>query len=207
MTQRPRLTQLPRSEIKLPPVASELTELRSIGPRPAPGTPTVYVWADALTELIYAGLRRPDDMQAAILVGGLYAGPGQMFIELRGYTDLERFEDTRDFSRNLGESWIPLTNRLARREEGLSILGWACIRKDQGSEPARDLQITQRSFFNLAHQLMLTIDPVHQEVALYGFDESGGLVQIGFQLVIARRGRDLRAEGELELRSSGITTP
>jgi len=186
VTQRQLLKQIQRSEIKLPPIHSELTELRHVGPPLIKGAAKVYVWADALCELIYAGLRRDSVMQAAVLVGGVYAGPGETFVEVRGYADLERYEDTTDFARSINEDWTLLRNRLARREERVSIVGWACLRQGLESELARDLQIAHRSFFNLPHQLLLAIEPHTQELALYGFDEIGRLVQIGFQLVVRR---------------------
>lgn len=188
-TQQEVLHQLRRSEIKLPPVQSELTEILRLGPSMTPQATKVYVWADALTELIYAALRRPTVMQTAILVGGLYAGPGERFVEIRGYVDLERFDDSFDFSRELNEAWLPLNNRISRRGEGMSMIGWACLRTATEDEPARDLQVAHRSFFNLPHQILLTIDPETQHLALYGFDEIGRLVQIGFHLVRPRSDR------------------
>lgn len=186
MTQRQLLKQLQRSEIKLPPLTSELTELRHVGPALIPGAAKVYVWADALTELIYAGLRRDSVMQAAVLVGGVYSGPGELFVEVRGYADLERYDDTTDFAQSINEDWTLLRNRLSRKD--VSVVGWACLRNDLVGELPRDLQIAHRSFFNLPHQLLFAIEPVTQELALYGFDEIGRLVQIGFELVIARSG-------------------
>lgn len=199
MKTRP-LSQLKRSNIKLPPSNDELTVLRWVGPSATPPAATVYLWADFVTELLYAALHRPDVLQTALLVGGLFSGPGEVFVEVRGYIDLERFDDVYEFARETNEHWKLTQNRLAQRDETLSLVGWAALRPGLEDPPARDLQLAHRSFFNLAHQLMLAIDPKTQELALYGFDEIGRLVQIGFQLVSQRPGVDPSASDHPEHR-------
>lgn len=186
-----------RSEIKLPPENTADTELRHVGPSTPEGSAKVYVWAEALEELIHASLRRPTVMQAAVLVGGFYAGPGERFVELRGFIDLDRFDDTTDLARALNDSWIPLKNRVERQGGGMSILGWACLRREERPQLARDLHVLHRSFFNLPHQLLLVLDPETQEISLYGFDETSRLVHIGFELVSPRRHSD--DEGRVDL--------
>lgn len=176
---------LPSVHIRIPPEASDDRALFSMGPPEIPGATKVYVWADALHELVRAAARRPKVMQAAVLVGSLCAGPGERFVEIRGYMDLDRYDDTREFAQNLNDEWTALNNRARRNGDGLSIVGWACLRQND-TPLARDIQMAHRSFFNLPYQVMLTIDPGTEEVALYGFDEIGHLVQVGFQLVVDR---------------------
>lgn len=188
-----RLNPLQRNNIKLPPANDETTVLRWVGPAAVPGAATVYMWADFVTELLYAALQRPDVMQTALLVGGVFAGPGEVFVEARGYIDLERFDDIHEFARTTNEHWTLTLNRLQRRDEALGVVGWAVLREGLGDPPSRDLQLAHRSFFNLPHQLLLSVDPKTQQLALYGFDEIGRLVQIGFQLVSQRPGVDASA--------------
>lgn len=176
---------LPGVHIRIPPEASENRALFSMGPPEIVGATKVYVWADALHELVRAATRRPTMMQAAILLGSLCAGPGERFVEVRGYMDLDRYDDTRDFAQNVNDEWTALNNRARRTGDGLSMVGWAILRQNDVPLP-RDIQMAHRSFFNLPYQVMLTVNPDAEEVALYGFDEIGHLVQIGFELVVDR---------------------
>lgn len=171
--------------IRIPPVASEDRALFWMGPPEIPDATKVYVWADALHELIRAATHRPTVMQTALLLGSLCAGPGERFVEVRGYMDLHRYDDVREFAQNINDEWTSLNNRARRNGDGLSIVGWASLRENE-SPLGRDLQMAHRSFFNLPYQIMFTIDPQTEEVALYGFDEIGHLVQVGFQLVVDR---------------------
>lgn len=183
------MTQTPpskRTRIKLPPTHGDDFEIRHVGPSIPEGSGKVYVWSEALSELIHASLRRPTVMQSAILVGGVYAGPGLRFVEVRGFIDLERFDNTTELARSLNDSWVPLNNRVERQGGGWTILGWACLREREGALLERELQVLHRSFFNLPHQLLLSLDPVSEEITLYGFDETSRLVQIGFELVTPR---------------------
>lgn len=171
--------------IRIPPQDSEHRNVVWIGPERVRGAAKVYVWADVLNELMRAASRRPTVMQAAILVGNVCAGPGERFVEIRGYMDLDRHDDPLDFARNINEEWTTLVNRARRIGEGMSVLGWAALREQPTPLP-RDIQLAHRSFFNLPYQLLCTIDPALEEVALYGFDETSHLVQVGFQLVVDR---------------------
>jgi|GEM_PF-6567282 len=169
--------------IRIPPQTSETRSLVALGPERVRGAINVYMWADVLHELMRAASRRPDVMQTAILVGNVCAGPAERFLEVRGYLDLDRYDDALDFARNINEEWTTLVNRAQRFGERMSILGWAAMRADE-NRLERDLQLAHRSFFNLPYQLLLTINPKSEEVALYGFDETSHLVQVGFQLVV-----------------------
>lgn len=169
--------------IRMPPEPSDTRTLVPMGPERPRGAANVYIWADALHELVRASSRRPTVMQAACLLGNLCAGPGERFVEVRGYMDLDRYDSPLDFARDINEEWTTLTNRARRMGEGMSILGWACMRAEE-SVLARDAQLAHRSFFNLPFQLLLSIDPEREDVALYGFDETSHLVQVGFQLVV-----------------------
>lgn len=169
--------------IRIPPEASETRAVIPMGPERVRGAANVYIWADALHELVRAAKRRPTVMQAACLLGNLCAGPGERFVEVRGYMDLDRYDDPLDFARNINDEWTTLNNRARRMGEGMNLLGWACMRAED-TPLARDIQLAHRSFFNLPFQLFLSIDPENEEVALYGFDETSHLVQVGFQLVV-----------------------
>lgn len=169
--------------IRIPPQKSDTRSLVHLGPERVRGAVNVYVWADMLQELMRAASRRPDVMQAAILVGNVCAGPAERFLEVRGYLDLDRHDDALDFARNINEEWTTLVNRAQRLGDRMSILGWASMRATN-TPLERDIQLAHRSFFNLPYQLLLLINPKSEEVALYGFDETSHLVQIGFQLVV-----------------------
>ena len=183
-------TPLRRLDLRHPVVPSEQWDVRRMGPEAAGGG-QVYLWEDAVEELIYAGLSAPRSLQTALLAGGSWEGPDGRFIEVRGYTELGRPADLGAFCRELTEDWTLVRNRVARRDPPMLVLGWVVMGPDvtTGDGLAEELQRVHRTFFNLPHQVTLTISTSTSTVALYGFDERGRLINIGFHLVRRRAHR------------------
>lgn len=184
MTQ-PRIQLLKQSNLRPAPVEDENTEIVAMGPATS-GAACVYLWQDLLRALIEAAQAKPNSTQVALLLGRLSVDVGTIVVEIRGYIELETYDTLTDFCRATNDYWSVLQNKVDRREDGLRIFGWACLQSGDRGELTRVHQVTHRSFFNYPHQVFLQIDPSSQNVALYGFDENGRLVHIGFHLVRPR---------------------
>lgn len=180
-----RLKLLQPNNLRPGPVDDEHTSIVHVGP-PSEGAARVYIWQEMLHALIDAALQDPDQTRTALLLGATSVSPGKVNLELRGYSELAAYENLTEFCRATNEYWPQLLNRIERRGDGLQIFGWVCMQTGDEGALTRVHQVTHRSFFNYPHQVFLNIDPASRRVALYGFDENGRLVHIGFDLVRPR---------------------
>lgn len=179
------LRQIHPSNLRPAPVEDEQTEIVYIGP-PSGDRMRVYLWADVLHELIRVGLESPSRLHTALLLGRIGLEMGSMRVEIRGYMDLEVHDDLQEFCQSTNEYWPQIQNRMERRTDELRLHGWVCIQSGDEGRLTRTHQVVHRSFFNYPHQLFMMIDPTSQNVGLYGFDENGRLVHIGYHLVRVR---------------------
>jgi hypothetical protein len=164
----------------------ESTDVRAHGPDRAEGAAAIYLWQDMLSELIYAALRSPETMQAALLIGELVQSSVGRAIEVRGYVGLDKYDDLVQFARETADAWDITQNRIERASPGYLCLGWALSNPAQEEELSERERLTHRTFFNLPFQVMLRIQPRTEETSLFGFDENGWLIQTGFNVVHKR---------------------
>lgn len=171
-----------------PVFADETTALERHGPDRIKAC-SVYVWQNMIAELVYASRRSPGVLQVAILIGQVIESSLGSAIEVRGYVGLDRYDGLQDFSQDLADSWDLTMNRIGRLSEGYFPLGWCLIADDALDESLHERErLTHRTFFNLPFQVMLRMNPDTEEVSIFGFDESGLLIQTGFSVVHRRDG-------------------
>jgi hypothetical protein len=164
----------------------ESTDVRTHGPDRAEGAAAIYLWQDMLSEFIYASLRSPESLQAALLIGQLVESSVGRAIEVRGYIGLDKYDDLVQFSRETADAWEITQNRIKRVSPGYLCLGWALSNPDQHDTLSERERLTHRTFFNLPFQVMLRMNPQTEETSLFGFDENGWLIQTGFNVVHKR---------------------
>lgn len=194
MSSGPRIQKLGDSKPSTVPVQrrepifeDERTTIRRSGPDTTLKSGSVFVWQNMIEELTYASRRSPNILQAAILIGQVIESGIGNAIEIRGYVGLDSFDDLREFSEELADSWDLTMNRVLRISEGYFPLGWCVIAGDStlGGLTQRE-RLTHRTFFNLPFQVMLRMNPHTEEVSIFGFDESRLLIQTGFRVVHRR---------------------
>ncbi|MCB9520057.1 MAG: hypothetical protein H6699_04170 [Myxococcales bacterium] len=135
---------------------------------------TVSIRSDVARELAYAAAARPDETQAAIVLGTVHGG----CLELTAYADLCGIESALAFGRGLLDAWVPLCRRVSRMRPAMSVVGWVSIRRGAGDALEPEEHIVHRTYFNLAHQVTLTLDPSTGALRCFGASRTGDLVAV-----------------------------
>ncbi len=161
-------------------MAAEFAELQ---PAEEPDSPRsgATIWRDVAEELAYAASCRPDDYQAALLIGRPSTGD-RAGSDITAYAELARYDGPLAFQRELLREWDAVQARISRRFPDREVLGWVSARpRGRGRLDAIE-QIIHRTFFNVPHAVALCLDPARHVWGLYGADADGWLVNIDFDL-------------------------
>lgn len=146
--------------------------------------PTLYVFADVLEEVLFhAGYR--DEPSLCLLIGGGYAGPAGRYIEVEGFAASRYVAHIDDAASALARAVPDLAAELTDPRE--QILGWSFgAAGSQGRMTHEALRI-HMTWFNLPHQVFLSIDPASQQYGFHQRGHDGRMLNIGFNLIRAHQ--------------------
>ncbi len=159
-----------------------MTPLRHLGPPRVDGA-ALCVRQDVLEQLVYASLHGADELRTCVLLGEYRLAPVARVVDVSGYADLSPYTTTVEFARELAAEWERTTGRLARGHRGHVVVGWAALRPGGRAALQPTDHIAHRTLFNRPWQVHLAIDGAHEEIACYGLDQRGYLINVGFNVV------------------------
>lgn len=164
-----------------------MTPLRHVGPPRVEGA-ALCIRQDVLEQLVYASLHRPDRLRTCVLLGEHRVSAAARVVDVSGYAELAGHSTTIEFARELAAEWERTTGRLARAHRGHVIVGWAALRPGARAELQPTDHMAHRTLFNRPWQVHIAIDAVHEEIACYGLDQRGYLINVGFNVVTGWEG-------------------
>jgi len=179
---------------KPPLLPSRRIRIRRFGQHD-PNGPTVYVFLDVLDEIIFHARYRAEP-SAMLLTGGLFEGPAGPYVELQGFMEAMYVGSTDDWLTTLQHRYPIVRDHLQHTSPDTAILGWVHGVPGGDARIGTDALVVHLTFFNLAHQLLLAVDPRTEQLALYRRGPDGRMRNIGFN-VIARRDQVDRIAEEL----------
>ncbi len=146
--------------------------------------PTIYVFADALDEVVFhAGYR--DEPSVTLLIGGGYAGPAGRYIEIEGFTASRYVAHIDDAATEIGRRMQALVKELT--DPGEQVLGWSFGLPGSRGEMTEDALRIHLTWFNLPHQVYLSIDPQSQQYGFHQRGTDGRMHNVGFNLIRAHQ--------------------
>jgi hypothetical protein len=172
---------LPRALPKAPILPSDSVQIVRRGTLDRAG-PSVYVFADALDEVLFHAEYR-DEASVTLLIGGRYAGPAGRYIEVEGFTASRYVAHIDDAAVELGRRLPELVRDLTDPTE--QVLGWSYGQAGSGGQMTQAALRTHYTWFNLPHQLFLSIDPSTQQYGFHQRGPDGRMHNVGFNLVRA----------------------
>lgn len=135
-------------------------------------TSSVFIRPDVIDELTFALAAAATSYQACLLVGAV-RGDG---VELLGYNDLAQHDDAIAFAHELLTDWTPMVRRLRKQTPELRVLGWASYLPGRTIGPDDAERFVHKTFFNLPHQVTLTVDE-HGHLRAFGVDANRNLTE------------------------------
>lgn len=190
---------------KPPLLPSSRIRIRRFGQHDTDG-PTVYIFLDVLDEIIFHTRYRQGDQSAMVLTGGLFEGPAGPFVEVQGFMEAMYVGSTADWLTTLQHRYPIVRDHLQHTSPQTSVLGWMLGVPGGRATMDASALVVHLTFFNLPHQLLLAVDPISGEMAVYRRGPDGRMRNIGFN-VIAQRHQVERIAAELEAESTAASSP
>lgn len=145
--------------------------------------PAVYVFSDVLDEILFhAGYR--DEPSLTLLLGGYYRGPAGPFIEIEGFTASRYVAHVDDAAAEISRRYPSLLDEFS--SPAAHVLGWSFGDPESDGEMTAQALRVHLSWFNLPHQVYLSIDPKNERFGFHQRGPDGAMVNVGFNLVRAQ---------------------
>lgn len=167
---------------KAPPLPSESLRLRRFG-QPDPDGRRTYVFFDVFDELIFHAKYRAGVDSAALLVGGAYMGPAGPFVEIRGFVEATYLRTLDGWMRLLRDRYREIWRSVRAGDPTQSIVGWSHGSPGSGAVMSAELLRVHLSFFNLPHQVFVSVDSASEEIALFRRQPEGPMANVGFNAI------------------------
>lgn len=143
----------------------------------------IYVFEDVLDELLLQAVYRPEPC-VTLLLGGFHKSPtGQLWVEIGGFDRATYVEDYKHALELFGSHYPRLRQDLADNDHKQVVLGWSLGMPDGGAKLEPDAAFIQLTFFNLAHQLCLIMDPITEQLGFYRRGKDGHFKNVAFKLI------------------------
>ena len=169
-------------------MAGQDDELRQIAP-PAnarefgtQGVADVDVYVDdaAMRDAVAYAFSAKDKLLLGVLAGELCAWEGRTYVTVRAFIPARKAVSSTGAAKFTREAWEDVKRIRLERYPRLRMVGW------MQSLPGFGVVVTQmsaslhQSYFDLPHQVLLTVDPVSDDVGFFGW-KAGKLERTGFR--------------------------
>jgi proteasome lid subunit RPN8/RPN11 len=146
--------------------------------------PTIYVYEDALGEMLTYFERDLRREQGGFLVGGLHVDR-ELYVEVRGFlpaTDTQSRATSLTFTH---ATWAAMSRQVEQEFPGELVLGWAHTHPGLGVFLSNYDLFIHRHFFSQPWQIALVADPRNRQLGFFQW-QRGKVVDCGFICVSGR---------------------